>query len=896
MTILQTLKMWRKKKTNPADNFQIPKSFAGNQLPFVGFTYLNELGPIADIRKKAAGSVTNDGKQVQAALEQLTRLSNIDTQIESEKRKLEKELAAYKVNVKDLNRKLEMGKDEILTKSKLITSLEDQLSLKAKVEERAKELERQITELTEKCRNYAEGEERARKLQSELHTKLNSQMEIARELDERLRKNTEEEADLQGKIKQLSSEVVTERENARRAQTTAKEYGKKLETLQAEMALVLERESILKCELGKVNENIITERETLKDENRMVDHETKKNNIRLKNELQAAQKRIEQLSSDLEKELRRSSAAQVEAQTAKEQVSSFQGVLAGLKNDQKRYEEEKKRLEQQIHNLSSTNRIMLRQLEDVREQFETECSFLNIYKTEVSAMNEELMEKTNRLEQMEEHQRREEERTREMLSQLESERLARRMAEENLSTTDKEKTMLEVEVRQLMQRHEKELAAKDEAFQFLFQKEEELKKSLQDSNRMLRSFEGEESRSSLSNDQRIRDLESQLEHEKMMKMTAINKLEEVMAHRDIANGNKKGKVSRGDMRKREKRIAELEKDLKSERQKYEEQISQMARDIEQLKVYLSEEERASATLREDLEAYKHLESALNEQKKRERGEHEESSLQLERGSVSSLTSQSVIHGSIPNISGADVNLESAVSLRITVKRRHHWKECFAVFSHAGLAFYNSQTEHTPFKLIHAESLCHARQASAADIRCAGENQLPRIFQIFYDDGKKYSSRASSNADISSSSPINGREEKIDKSLWNGHELLELTFHISANCDLCVQPLSHLLRPPPAFECKLCRMRFHRFHLGSETLPQCKRNLNTENMLIMAPNAEICVLWVRHLKAFIKYNNSSLKSGNLLPRSSSSVKPAIKPTNIPRSGLLSCEGSESSAPL
>ena len=33
-----------KRKTNPAENFQIPKSFAGNQLPFVGFTYLNDVG------------------------------------------------------------------------------------------------------------------------------------------------------------------------------------------------------------------------------------------------------------------------------------------------------------------------------------------------------------------------------------------------------------------------------------------------------------------------------------------------------------------------------------------------------------------------------------------------------------------------------------------------------------------------------------------------------------------------------------------------------------------------------------------------------------------------------------------------------------------------------------
>lgn len=30
------------KEANPADNFQIPKAFAGNQLPFVGFTYSQE--------------------------------------------------------------------------------------------------------------------------------------------------------------------------------------------------------------------------------------------------------------------------------------------------------------------------------------------------------------------------------------------------------------------------------------------------------------------------------------------------------------------------------------------------------------------------------------------------------------------------------------------------------------------------------------------------------------------------------------------------------------------------------------------------------------------------------------------------------------------------------------
>lgn len=45
------------------------------------------------------------------------------------------------------------------------------------------------------------------------------------------------------------------------------------------------------------------------------------------------------------------------------------------------------------------------------------------------------------------------------------------------------------------------------------------------------------------------------------------------------------------------------------------------------------------------------------------------------------------------------------------------------------------------------------------------------------------------------------QEKLDKALWNRHDLVELTFHIPTNCDLCVKPLSGFIRPPPAYECK-----------------------------------------------------------------------------------------------
>lgn len=75
-----------------------------------------------------------------------------------------------------------------------------------------------LFQLNEKCRHHAEAEERARKQQSELHTKLNSQNEIARELNERLQKSNEEEAMLQQQIDQLHALNSQERENLRRAQ------------------------------------------------------------------------------------------------------------------------------------------------------------------------------------------------------------------------------------------------------------------------------------------------------------------------------------------------------------------------------------------------------------------------------------------------------------------------------------------------------------------------------------------------------------------------------------------------------------------------------------------------------------------------------------------------------
>ncbi|VDK71386.1 unnamed protein product [Litomosoides sigmodontis] len=862
------------KEPDPAEFFQFPKSFAGNQLPFVGFTYSNEAGPISIIRKKFETTSKGDAVQVRAALNQLNQIS--ESQLEDEKRELEKELATYQVQVKDLARKLDMEREEMNIKIKMITSLEEQLIIKAKVEDRVKELERQIAELNEKCRHHAEAEERARKQQSELHTKLNSQSEIARELNERLQKSNEEEIALQQQIDQLHALNSQERESLRRAQQRSNEQNEKVEELRMELVAARDREIALKCQVGKLSE-LMAQQENFSDENRIND-EARKNNVRLMGDLQSAHKKIEQLTSDLEQETNRRISTQNDIHCLNDQLSNMQSSLHYQENELKRARDEKRRVEDQLQSMSSLSRLLQRQLEDVREQFDTESSFVNIYKTEMNALNEELLEKTRRLEQLEEHQRREEERIRDMLAHLESERLARRIAEENLSTTDKEKTMLEVEVRQLVQRHEKELAAKDAAIQLISQKEEDLQQSLQGAQNELRSISERDS-SRVSPEENIRDLKNQLEHEKVMKITAINKLEEVMAQRQANEAFKKSKMSRGDVRRREKKIVELEKDLRMERQKYEERVMQIVKENEQLKLALAEEEKANEKLRGDLETFRHLETAMNEQKKRERQES-----YADQSRNSAVFMQQINEASSINILrfsqlSNELRYDGAVSIRLTVKRRQQWQECFAVFSPAGLFFYLTQNDRQPFQTIQAE--CQMRWGKSVAAHFPGTYQVFAIC-ILYGTEENSSSRRSSVADLSSLS--GSREEKLDKALWNRHDLVELTFHMPTNCDLCVKPLSNLLRPPPAFECRRCRMRFHRDHLGVETVPQCKQTVDAREMLIMAPSAEACEAWVQHLKRFIDYKHSQ-KTGTPLPRSGSSMKVPTKSASVPRSATL-----------
>lgn len=52
----------------------------------------------------------------------------------------------------------------------------------------------------------------------------------------------------------------------------------------------------------------------------------------------------------------------------------------------------------------------------------------------------------------------------------------------------------------------------------------------------------------------------------------------------------------------------------------------------------------------------------------------------------------------------------------------------------------------------------------------------------------------------------GREEKPGTVNHKGHELVAISFHMPTTCEVCSKPLWHMFRPPPALECRRCRIK------------------------------------------------------------------------------------------
>ncbi|KAL1447027.1 hypothetical protein MTO96_028684 [Rhipicephalus appendiculatus] len=111
----------------------------------------------------------------------------------------------------------------------------------------------------------------------------------------------------------------------------------------------------------------------------------------------------------------------------------------------------------------------------------------------------------------------------------------------------------------------------------------------------------------------------------------------------------------------------------------------------------------------------------------------------------------------------------------------------------------------------------------------------------------------------------------------GHDLVPISFHMPTTCELCPKPLWHMFKPPPALECRRCRLKLHRDHV--DMLAPCKVDpTSAKELLLLAPTTDDQRRWISRGHPPTQVSSTASSSSNT---SASSVSgPGGKAATLP----------------
>lgn len=242
--------------------------------------------------------------------------------------------------------------------------------------------------------------------------------------------------------------------------------------------------------------------------------------------------------------------------------------------------ETKRRFEDEISKNKNAHNADILLMKELQDQLEAEQYFSRLYKTQSTELREENEEKARSLQELEEERGSLLHQLQIALARADSEALARSIAEETVADLEKEKTIKELEIKDLISKHRNELVTKEAALAAARDAETDVTRKLNlklsehdelvQTNNRLKEKVAEHKAIQIE----VEKLQARIKNEVLMKQTAINKLAEVMNRKDgvinAASGKAKTKNSSADMRKLEKENRRYQQELTQEREKYNE--------------------------------------------------------------------------------------------------------------------------------------------------------------------------------------------------------------------------------------------------------------------------------------------------------------------------------------
>lgn len=972
------------KEDTPEENFQVPKAFAGNHLPFVGFTYSrdyqllsrddhvggqkDEFDGVSRSNHTGAGnanmSMNDDLKKLiqrfedelnkernireevehkyRVTLNQLDLLTQQECDLRNNSREQERAFALARHEFKEVQRKLD---NELDNRRKLESKLqefkmklEEEQNRRLQASDRVVNLDKQISELNEKVKTEGDANSKLKKHNAELSLSNVTKEQALKDLNEKLLGLQNSKENLERNMIHLQTLLEQERNSHTQFSDKTQELESRKQALQLELEHRKDRENMVAKENHQLNEKIVTlekVRATLELEVRnikqMYDQEVKAHQEDIRNlkadrknlmsneeakiealramegklnEEKVLRQRSEALSQEKERQLSmlsvdyRQLQQQLQKQEAEyrqevektktisiqlEQESQKRSLLQSeisiqnsqvtlLKTREKQLTLEltelqaiRKHLEEELHRIQTARTMDDLQMKELQDQLEAEQYFSTLYKTQAKDAKEEMEEKAKTVQELEDERDNLTHQLQLAIARADSETLARSIAEENISELEKDKTMRELEIGELIERHKMELAtslnaAKEYENEYkktidaLTKEKEELRTML---TRLQEDLKCKDNESSTYDDE-LEKLKSKLKQEQLLKMQAVNKLAEIIYRKDVS-AKVKNKASSADLRRKEKECRKLQQELTQEKEKFNQMACKWQKDLSELQAQLQEEYHRSTTF------------------KMERDSKESEIEQLQQ-KILQLNSETASLSSGADNDNEDSFRESRLEgwLSIPSKqniRRHGWKKQYVVVSSRKIFFYESEVnkiQADPTLILDLNKLFHVRSVTQGDVIRADAKDIPRIFQLLY-AGEGESRKPGENS--YPPAELLPKEEKAGIVQYKGHDFTSINFHMPATCEACPKPLWHMFKPPPALECRRCHIKVHREHLEKkeELIAPCKVNydLNTaKELLLLAGTVEEQLHWVTRLsKKIQKMGYAANEGSRVSPRSS-----------------------------
>ncbi|XP_035908126.1 rho-associated protein kinase 1 isoform X2 [Anopheles stephensi] len=574
---------------------------------------------------------------------------------------------------------------------------------------------------------------------------------------------------------------------------------------------------------------------------------------KLEGEYRQESEKVVALHSQLEQEQSKKNSLLSEISLQSSEVAHLKSKEMQSQKELQQLRDTRKKLEEDVANVKKQHNTDILQMKEVQDQLEVEQYFSKLYKTQYNELREEMKDRMRQLQKLDEERCNIMHQLQLANARADTEALARSIAEETVADLEKEKTMKELELKDLLTKHRNELMAKEAVVTSLKDVEAELKKSLGNKeyeleDMMQQSKKQQEELYRLKYELGELDkCRAKLVNETILKQQAVNKLAEIMNRKDnnLTSKQKMKVNSTAELRKKEKENKRLQQELSVERAKYDElcqkhneTISQLSREID-LKTKLQMEIDCKETEIEHLQI-KLIETA---------------SLSSVDNDMMEENQDSIFEGwlSVPNKQNI---------------KRHGWKRQFVVVSPKRIIFYSSeldkQNTSDPLLIIDLSKVFHVRPVTQGDVIRADPKEIPRIFQLLYaGEGEARRPDEQQQSDVASSRS----DEKPLTLQYKGHEFLQISYHIPTTCDLpsCQKTLWHVFKSLPAYECKRCRFKLHKEHVDNNNpLAPCKLHHDPNHareMLLLAASNDDQHRWVNRLSKRIQKSGYKANSNN-----------------------------------